>query len=39
MDPDEPENPPEDYDVEVEKKKIEANDPFDPRLKSITDDT
>ena len=38
MDPEEPENPPEDYDVEVVKKQVEAADPYEPRLKEITKD-
>lgn len=38
LDPEEPEDPPEDYDIDVEKKKIEAADPYEPRLKSIAED-
>ena len=37
-DPEEPEGA-EDWDAEVEKKKIEAADPYDPRLKPITLDS
>lgn len=39
MDPEEPENPPDDYDVDIVKKQIEAADPFDPRLKPLTSDS
>lgn len=38
MDPEEPENPPEDYNAEEEKKKIETADPYEVRLKEITQD-
>jgi hypothetical protein len=36
MDPEEPTDPPEDYNPEEEKKKIEAADPYEIRLKAIT---
>jgi len=36
--PEEPEDAPEDYDIDVEKKKIEAADPYEQRLKPISED-
>mmetsp|Transcript_39742 Transcript_39742/g.38313 ORF Transcript_39742/g.38313 Transcript_39742/m.38313 type:complete len:85 (+) Transcript_39742:988-1242(+) len=38
MDPEAPEDPPEDYDADKEKEKIEKADPYQPRLKAITQD-
>lgn len=36
--PEEPAEPPEDWDIELEKKKIEEADPYEPRLKPIDKD-
>jgi radial spoke head protein 4A len=36
MEPETPDNAPDDFDIEVVKKQIEAADPYEPRLKSIT---
>lgn len=38
VDPEEPAEPEADYDIEVEKKKIEAADRYEPRLKTIAKD-
>jgi Radial spokehead-like protein len=38
MEPETPEDAPEDFDIEVVKKQIEDADPYEPRLKRITAD-
>ena len=39
MEPETPEDAPDDFDIEVVKKQIEAADPYAPRLTPITKDT
>ena len=38
MEPETPEDAPDDFDIEVVKKMIEDQDPYEPRLKSISKD-
>jgi hypothetical protein len=38
MEPETPEDAPDDFDIEVVKKQIENSDPYEPRLKKISAD-
>lgn len=38
MEPEQPDDAPDDYDIEEVKKQIERDDPFDPRLKELDKD-